>query len=102
MALAVKHNVDVFVPVSAPVSSVYDAKFGEAFAEMRRERRGDVVTPALCLSEKLCRIFDDNHTFSEFCETNGPPWHAAPHLRFEISRTLWFVALWRLRPISAA
>lgn len=73
MALAVKHNVDVFVPVSAPVSSVYDAKFGEEFAKMRREKGKSVATPALCLSEKLCAIFDDKHTFSEFCETNGLP-----------------------------
>mmetsp|Transcript_20594 Transcript_20594/g.51971 ORF Transcript_20594/g.51971 Transcript_20594/m.51971 type:complete len:1083 (-) Transcript_20594:1099-4347(-) len=67
LALSIKYDVDFFVPVSSPASSVEDAKFGETF---RRSRSGGT---SVCLDAAMCRVLDNKQSFSEFCVANGLP-----------------------------
>jgi hypothetical protein len=58
-ALCRKYNVDVFVPVSSPTSSLHDAAFGRRFTQ-----QGGL---SLVLSPEMCTKLDDKHAFGEWC-----------------------------------
>jgi hypothetical protein len=58
-AICRKYNVDVFVPVSSPTSSVHDAAFGHRFTQ-----QGGL---SIVLTPEMCAKMDDKHQFGEWC-----------------------------------
>ncbi|CAD7927438.1 unnamed protein product [Amoebophrya sp. A120] len=97
LALCVKYNVRFFVPVSSPVSSVHDARFGETFRQSTHQYSCNAhlwnnsdknhacldhnswsqlllhQNQAVCLRPELCEQLDNKHTFAEFCNKNKLP-----------------------------